>query len=143
MKKSMNFFFLTVLATLSLTAMAFAQTGMTGDKNMMVNEVSPDSTRAMMMQMSKNNEMMNRDFMKLQDHMRSMMKIDDMAILHSEMQKHMEMMKSMGKMMGEQDNMYRMMMGSEKMGHMHDMETMPRKTVEESKPESMKKEKKQ
>jgi hypothetical protein len=146
MKKSITSVFLTALAMLLLTATAFAQKEMTSEKKMMMREMSPDSSRVMMMRMSKNHMTMNQGLMKMQEHMKSMMKMEDMTALRAEMQKQMEMMQSMQKTMGEQDRMYHMMMGPEGMGHMQGMEGMHEKTtekpMEESKPESVEKEKK-
>ena len=153
MKKSINLVIMTALAALFLTAMAFAQMGMgmSGGKNQMMGTMSPDSTNAMMMQMSKNHTMMNRDLMRMQEHLQAMMKMDDVSALRTEMKKQMEMVQALQKSIGEQDRMYRTMMDSQGVGHMQgtegtgnmqSMEGMPRKAMEESSKESMKKEKK-
>ena len=133
MKRTFKLAVLTALSALFLAAVAFAQMGMgmsgtSGQNNQMMGRMSPDSTNAVMMRMSRNHMMMDRDLMKMRDHMQSMMKMDDMTALHSEMQKQMEMMQSMQKMMGEQGRMYRMMMGPEGMNGMG-MKEMPRKTM--------------
>ena len=142
MKRSRKYILPAILAVLSLATVAFAQMGMSMSEknNQMMGNMNPDSTNAVMMKMSKNHMMMNRDLMQMQEHMKSMMDMNDMKALHAEMQKQMEMMQGMQKTMSEQGKMYRMMMGPEGMGN---MKAMPRKTMmEESKSESTKKEKK-
>jgi hypothetical protein len=141
MRKTVNMIFLAALLTLCLTAMAFAQTDKPAEKAKMVPKMSPDSAKAMMMKMSENYRALDEDIKKLDEHVKSMMNIEDMDSLRADMQKHMDMMKSMNMMMVEQNRMCRMM-GAEGMSHMQKMEQMKRKTLEIKKPEKPEKEKK-
>lgn len=142
MRRTKNMILLTALATLCLTAMAFAQMSPTREKAQMTTQMAPDSARAMMMKMSENYQAMDQSLKQLEDHMKSMMKMDNMDELRSEMEKHVEMMRSMDKMMGEQHRMAWTMMGRSRMSHMEQMELMKGKTMETKKIEEPPKEKK-
>lgn len=130
MRRTSSMILLTALMALCLTAMAFAQENMTGNKPQMTSKMSPDNTKAMMMKMSENYQAMEKNLAELEQHMQSMMKIENQDKLRGEMKKHMEMMKSMNMMMGQQNSMCQMMAGVGETGHMHKMDPATGKTME-------------
>ena len=134
MTKVKNMILLAALMAFGLTAMAFAQTSITGKTASPMAKMSPDSTRAMMTKMSENYKAMEKNLTELEHHLQTMMSMKDTDKLDAEMQKHMELMRSMDRLMGDQHRMARMMMGSNMMGRMGEMRPMTGKTMEMKKP---------
>ncbi len=113
---------LTALVVLSLAALAPAQKmQMVGDKSEKEAKAphSESDTLGVMKNMSKRCQMMSDSFGELEEHFDTMMKMDNIAKLKREMQKHHEMMSSMQNQMSEHQGMCQKMMSMMGSGGMH------------------------
>jgi len=112
---------LTAMAVLAAAVIASAQMmNMTGNDTQKSDQAVKENTdvTGMMNNMSSHWKMMSDSFGKLEDHFNSMMKMDNMAQLKKEMQKHHDMMSSMQQQMTDSRQVCSQMMSMMGSGNM-------------------------
>jgi len=112
----------TAMAVLAAAVIASAQMmNMTGSDTQKNDQAVKENTdvAGMMSNMSSHWKMMSDSFGKLEDHFNSMMKMDNMAALKKEMQKHHDMMSSMQRQMMDSRQVCSEMMSMMDSGDMH------------------------
>ena len=125
MKQSLRMLTIVALLTFGLATFGIAQMmGGNHDHSMkgntdsasqsgMMNKGKMDKGMMKMGDMSKNCKMMSNNFEKLEKHFGTMMQMNDMSALKSEMMKHQEMMQTMMKTMSDHQAMCMNMMNSD------------------------------
>ncbi len=130
MKKSLRMLTTATLLTLGLASFGVTQMMGEGHDHSMMNQSGSTSKSDMgnmgmtgdMGDMSKGCKMMLNNFGKLQEHFDTMLQIDDINALKTEMKKHQEMLQVVYDNMSEHQSMCMNMMNSdEKMGKMGKM----------------------
>jgi hypothetical protein len=127
MRSSVRMLTVSALLVLGLVTLGVAQmmSGGNGHMSQMVADSSSQRGQMnimnMMNNMSDHYMMMTSDFDSLQQHFNSMMQINDMGALKSEMKKHRKMMQTMHDTMTEQKGMFQNMMSMMHSGGMQGM----------------------